>query len=498
MKIDDKRLIKLIAKKVGVLAALFVACKFTQGLAATSVVAIGVWGALSSRTGIAMSCYILFPLLIIMNPYVVSIGGVAGAILRIGFLVMTFLLMFAAAKRKGNQNVPLGGLWAYVLVALISSMGGYAPTISYLKLINFSLFILGITLGLRNIDKNPEGLMYMRSFLLAIACVIIFGSLATLPFPGVAYFISFQQEIKELGVEGVSMAAKSGSSALFCGITNQSQCLGPLSVMTIVWVMCDMLFVERRISILHGALMVCGLPVMYMTRSRTALLALVVGLFMIYTYCFHYLSVSPRVKMALRSGITGTFALIALAAIVLEVKDHSISRWVRKTDDVSGDQRSVAEAFTASRMGKVEENLYDFRRNPLLGSGFQVAYEFQYIYKPGQIVMSAPIEKGVLPVMVLGETGVLGAAVFAVFIFIFYGVCSTKRYAVTATLFTVLMASNMGESTFFSTGGVGGILWVMGMVGGFCIDMIVRSRKNMMMVAGGMPMMPVRKGAYGR
>ena len=40
----------------------------------------------------------------------------------------------------------------------------------------------------------------------------------------------------------------------------------------------------------------------------------------------------------------------------------------------------------------------------------------------------------------------------------------------TITLFTVFLVSNMGEATLFSPGGIGGILWMMGVVGGFTID----------------------------
>ena len=42
---------------------------------------------------------------------------------------------------------------------------------------------------------------------------------------------------------------------------------------------------------------------------------------------------------------------------------------------------------------------------------------------------------------------------------------------VTASLFTVLLATNMGEATFFSPGGAGGLLWTISIIGGYCIDM---------------------------
>ena len=143
--------------------------------------------------------------------------------------------------------------------------------------------------------------------------------------------------------------------------------------------------------------------------------------------------------------------------------------------------RSLSEAVTSSRQGLIDESMYDFRRNPMLGSGFQVAeYTAEQVARSGSgLVISAPIEKGVLPVMVLGETGVIGAVVFAIFLISFYTTSCSRRLYVTAALFTVLLATNMGEATFFSPGGGGGVLWTISIIGGYCIDMqLARERKS--------------------
>ena len=53
---------------------------------------------------------------------------------------------------------------------------------------------------------------------------------------------------------------------------------------------------------------------------------------------------------------------------------------------------------------------------------------------------------------------------------LFYVGCTRRRYVVTISLFTVFLVSNMGEATLFSPGGIGGILWMASVVGGFTID----------------------------
>ena len=75
--------------------------------------------------------------------------------------------------------------------------------------------------------------------------------------------------------------------------------------------------------------------------------------------------------------------------------------------------------------------------------------------------------------MILGETGIMGCIFFGVFLVSFYAVCKKRRLHVTAALFTVLLASNMGEATFFSPGGMGGVLWSVSVIGGYCIDTLL-------------------------
>lgn len=475
---EDKLLIKEVWKILSKLLLLFLAAKLTNGLALHLFVFYGLRAALANRTGLAIGCYIIIPLIVVMNPILVPLGS-SFTTLRLGFIAMTLLLAFSSSQRKGQHNVPIGLLWAYLAVSCISSLTGYNPMISYLKLVNFASFLIGLSLGLRNLHQRPRDIEFIRKMFLAISAIVILGSAATLLSPGIAYYSSVSRVIYTEGLGAASDVINSGMTmGLLSGITSHSQTLSTLLACTAAWVLCDMLFIERRKSTPHLVMLVTSIPLLYLTRSRGALLSSVVAVGTIYSFCFHYLPVSPAVKNVMRRALTGMIVLVAILAAILEVKDRSISRWVRKTDDVAGDERSLSEAFTQSRSGLVEMNLRDFRRNPLFGSGFQVTEGYQALKGQTKLLLSAPIEKGVLPLMILGESGIAGALVFLTFVAVFYGTCLQKRYIVTATLFTVLMTSNLGEATFFSTGGAGGIIWIMSMVGGFTIDMVVLCRRK--------------------
>lgn len=478
----DRTLIRSVGVIVAKILMVFFLCKISGGLFVAVLVGYGIWAASVQKLGDALSCYVLMPLLTVANPYLVSIGGVGTAILRLGFIAMTISLMLAAGRRRGGEQIPLGLLWLYVFVSVFSSIGGYAPLISFLKIINFSMFLCGIWLGMRNLDRRFVDVRTLRRFLLSIICVVICGSLAlAFILPGTAYFNSLQYAIQEYGVDAINSQGlqRLDGMVLLSGITNQSQCLAPLSAVSAIWVLCDMLFVEKRLSILHCIVLLCAVPLVYMTRSRCALLSSCVGVAVVFAYGMRYATLERRVRGKLMSGLILLCLGVGALAVVMEAKNHTISKWVRKSENVKSDERSITEAFTQSRMGLVETNMADFRRNPLLGSGFQVEYEFQYRYPKNAIVLSAPIEKGVLPLMILGETGIVGALVFLVFVVVFYVRCTQKRYIATAILFTVFLTANLGEAIFFSTGGPGGVCWVVSIVGGFAIDMIMLDENRM-------------------
>ena len=145
------------------------------------------------------------------------------------------------------------------------------------------------------------------------------------------------------------------------------------------------------------------------------------------------------------------------------------------------DQRSLSEAFTASRQGLIEMCMDDFKRRPLIGMGFQVAeYTQEYARGSKGLILSSPIEKGVIPIMILGETGIVGAIVFVVFLISFYFGCVNRRLFLTIMMMTVLLALNMGEATFFSPGGIGGPQWIICMVGGYTLDLMLAAKQRRM------------------
>ena len=241
-----------------------------------------------------------------------------------------------------------------------------------------------------------------------------------------------------------------------------------------------MLLLERRFRWLHLSIIIFALPLIYLTRSRLGLISVVAALYMGAFYAARKIQLPERLRAHLRQGVMAGGGLLVVVVIISQLTTGAMSRWIRKTDKAEDDSRSLGEAFTSSRMGLIDQSLYEFRRNPLFGSGFQVAeYTRDLVAANKGFILSAPIEKGIAPVMVLGETGIFGEMCFIIFIVSFCGTCIRRKYVVTFSLFTVMLVTNMGEATIFSPGGNGGILWMISVVGGFTIDTYLLYRRQL-------------------
>lgn len=482
----DRKLIFDVAKGMALLLLVLLVCGHTKGGGAVLVAAAAFLLALTGRIGWAIIGYIFFPLMVVLNPLVVPKEGISGMVLRLAPMAITVGLLVSGASRSGRHQIPIGMIWLYLGVAALCSMGGYYPMISYLKIVNCAILFIGLQLGFRNIDKRPNDVMTMRKFMIVVTSFIVWGSIALLVFyPSAAYLTSLRHVIAEEGVAAAEAALRESTGLkLFAGMTNQSQCLAVVLPCSLAWLACDMFFIEKRLSPFHVWTILAGLPLIYLTRSRSALLSSVVGMILVYFYCLKKVNIRQHIRARLRSAMFLAMFFVTVAAGVMEVRNQSISRWLRKTEDLSVDTRGFGEAFTSSRQGLIDESMKDFRRNPLLGSGFQVTEEMQYTFKHHDgLILSASIEKGVLPVMILGETGILGAVAFVVFLISFYATCVRKKYYCCATLHTIFLTTNMAEATYFSPGGSGGYIWVLTVGGGFIIDTVVLYHRRLERIA---------------
>lgn len=471
-------LVKDVFKVTVCLVIALVLSKYSRGVFTAVIGLMGVYWALTNKNGLALSCFVFMPVFVVLSPALVARGALHVYSVRLFPLIISLCLCLASVRRPGSNVLPFGAIIFYLILECFSSASGYAPNVSYLKIINFTIFLSGIWIGTRNLQYRDKELHLIRIVILAICCLFVFGGLMMIPFPAISYCTSLANVIAEQGEAAAEMYFRThpdAGVALFSGITNHSQAFAPTITCIVGFVLADMLFVIRKPHKLHLSILACALLCSFMTRSRTGLLS------MMLTVCVMLFFAAPRIKLSVQTKVRikrmigiGVFGLIILGA-GLEASNRTFTRWLRKTNDLS-DTRTFEEALTDSRQELLERAITEFEYNKLVGCGFQVNYESQRFIGQG-IVLSAPVEKGFLPLVILGEGGIIGIVLFSFFLIYFYYNCQKKKMYVTIVMFTAFLATNMGEATFFSPGGIGSILWMLAVVGGFLIDTIILNRR---------------------
>jgi len=331
-------------------------------------------------------------------------------------------------------------------------------------------------------QASDRDLYHVRVLFMALAVIMIGGSflLRFVPSVGFSMFApkidmggpvdiwALQEQIQMVGVR------------LFNGMSWHCQSLAAMVAIFSAWVLIDMMLVERRVKWLHAILVGISPILLYWTSSRTGFLVFTFAMGPIWVFLLPKARLPAGFRRKMNSAFMAFCAVLVLAAVVLELRSSTITQWLRKTttrEETISDERGFIEAVTDSRQYLVEMNMRDFHLNPMCGMGFQVMEEHRGLYQAGLITLfSAPIEKGVAPLMILGETGIVGAIIFVIFLVAFSIILIRKGCVATVTLFWTMCMSNLSEATMFSPSGVGGILWCFCAIGGMAIDVIVLRR----------------------
>ena len=395
---------------------------------------------------------------VIANPNLVPKGG-GYAWMQRGLLVFLGGIMAINVMAYPLHNVirPYVGMIFYVLFMAISSLYGWNPKISYLKLILFFLIYFSY-IGVSNqVGINPQvSSRKIRSILLSIAVLFVFGSMALVPFPGIS-----QLKAEDFIYGNVDMST---TVSLFVGMANHSQCLGPVitSISIILWG--DLLFSIRRFDLLYMSLLICCPYLIYLTSSRTGMGAYLVGQLFVLWIFINAQFVGSRWKSRVMTIAMLLLTLLLIIIMCVPSVHRGITRFAVKSSSGSNAHVS-AESVISSRMALIDSALYNFKKSPLLGNGFQVSEEMKYLKTKGFAVLSAPIEKGVWVTAVLEEGGIIGMIIFSTFLLVCILKSIKQRAYIGASCLFVCTMINLGEFTFFSMSYSGGFCWAMVFMG---------------------------------
>lgn len=363
--------------------------------------------------------------------YVVTFGAALSIFLRSGLLSGTL-----------RMSVPVVATIALGTVLVVHSMLiSPMPDVSILKAISWAVVMVTLISAWQGLSVDERE--RLASQLLIGLVLIMLLSLPLLVLP--------------LGY------LRNGTG--FQGILNQPQAFGPTMALLGAW-SASRLFAEKKPSWSSIALAGAALVMVILSEARTAGLALVLGV-TVSIICASYLSRKPlRVIMpGLRSqrvwvvfGVA-LFLALAFAPRLSSVFEDYISKSGR-----AGQVQNILEAYDRSRGGLIDEMWENIKQHPFTGIGFGIAsnsYEMEVERDPlFGLPVSASIEKGVLPLAILEELGIVFAIIVALW---FWMVLrrSAKAGVTPLAVTTTALLLNLGENIFFSPGGLGLLLLVL-------------------------------------
>jgi hypothetical protein len=322
-----------------------------------------------------------------------------------------------------------------------------------MKIFLFSVFQIALlgTGTFLAVSRIPVEKIRSISFMLIL--YFVFGSLALIPFPNIGHSMILGRW-SHLDAE----ALMDRSIVLFNGVTWHSQTLGPLLAIINAYIFSELLRKPGQYQKFYIASLTAIPALIFYTNSRTGFLSYMISLISAFVWQ-GFIRNRNWVEEKQRRGILIIFLLLGPIYLFSLGGITQMQVLLRKG---GGENLTVTEALQQSRMRLAELSLENFRKSPLFGNGFQVAENMRtFGYHDIGLAVSAPIEKGVLPTMVLEEGGIIGFAVFAIFILsvlksaLHFG---CLRFLAT---FTTFIALNTGEATFFSVSGAGGLYWTI-------------------------------------
>ena len=440
------------------LGIVFGLMRVTNGAGFAIVIPIVLYCTLSRKVEALLFWLLVSVCCIIVNPHLVP-KGMGFAWMQRGLMLFLGSIMAVNVMSYPIHSAmrPYAGMLFYILFMALSSAQGWCPLVSYLKLLLFSLIYFSYFGVSNQIGINLQvSSKKIRSVMLSVAILFVLGSIALVPFPEIS---QLKAEDFELGRVDLS-----NFTSLFTGMTNHSQCLGPVVSSISVIILGDLLFSIKKVDFLYILILLCCPYLIYLSSSRTGMSAFIVGQLFVLWIFMNARGVGARWKHKVMSiSMTALIFVLILFACMPAVQSK-VARFAIK-EAVEGKVQVSAEDIIRGRKALIDSALYNFSKSPLLGNGFQVSASMKNLKTEGFAVLSAPIEKGVWITAVLEEGGIIGWIIFVIFLFACIIKSIKRRAYIGASCLFVCTMTNLGEFTFFSMSYSGGFSWAMVFVG---------------------------------
>jgi len=232
----------------------------------------------------------------------------------------------------------------------------------------------------------------------------------------------------------------------FNGVLDHPQ---KLALYSGAWCVCEQFAFYRKKQLVNFVFSLLAAAFVFMSEARTAIASLLVASFFMF-------AIKQREGFGYKN-IVVIFVVISVSILgANKIYEGLQASFLKRSDS------SVLQGLKDSRGELMLGSLKNFLDEPYLGIGFQVSngrygtqpMDIQY---SGGLPLSAPIEKGVFYSGMFEEVGIIGGFLFLSFVaYLAQGFLGLRKSII---IYWALV--NMGEAIFFSTGGVGVLLWIM-------------------------------------
>ncbi|MDA8631248.1 O-antigen ligase family protein [Litoricolaceae bacterium] len=244
----------------------------------------------------------------------------------------------------------------------------------------------------------------------------------------------------------------------FQGLLSHPQAFGVAMAFLGVWAFSRVLR-SRRILYAEFVVFFLAFLLIFASESRTAAVALALAISA--TVALLRLTSKKTLKSLLPAFQSKNFRFCVLAvALALLIFTPKITQVANDFISKSGraDASDLISAYELSRSALYLPMLENIAADPWRGIGYGMASESQSMVVKRDLLfglpISAPVEKGNVPLAILEELGIFGLIVFILWLLVAL-LYAIKGGVIGLALISVVLLINFGEAMFFSPGGMG-------------------------------------------
>lgn len=439
---------------------MLVACKLTNSVAYIVTLPIAFW-AISTKNSTWLFAMLLYmSTSLCTNGFFIPKTGMMVQMQRGEMCILgLFMLMTIFGQKKALFMTPFFGMFFYLVYMIPVSAQGWAPIVSYMKLLLCFLVFFGFYgMAARVIVDERNNINKIRSVVICYGIYMMVLSVLTWPFPAIS-------QLGAAEMTAADIAAKLEHISLFKGMTQHSQVLGPLAAMVGVITLGDYLFSVRKHFWLYDIILACCLFCLVKSSSRTAMGGLIAG-WGILAICFlRARGFKAKWKAAVTQIGAGALVLGVLAVLFVGPVRERVLGFVLKYGGQNAKlSMMTTEDILSSRQGKLDGCIENWKKSPTIGNGFQVSENMKYI-RSVKDLLSAPVEKSTWVYAVLEEGGVVGEIIFCLWVLSVIILLGKRHAHIGLAGFVTLITLNMGEFTIFSLSYSGATLWALTFAG---------------------------------